>query len=120
MKYNVLIIGLLVVGCGKTELSEVEKLEGEKIVGSYEEKEDGNTIKLVLLEYRVVKISVNGVKIGEGTWKIVGKEVHIGYGLISEAYKMESNGDLTVIAIIKDGKREDYPKEKQIYFKKIK
>ena len=52
---------------------------------------------------------------------MVGNEVHVAEeGTSIAVFKIEPNGDLTMIAEIEDGKRNDIPKEDQITFKKIK
>ena len=93
MKYITLIIGLLVVGCGKQEQADTnestpttntnevsgttekpvkELTLAEKVVGEYEIKEDGNTGRLVLLENGIAEAYLNGKKAeDEGKWKIV-------------------------------------------------
>ena len=93
----------------------------DSVVGSYEAMEDGDNPILVLLENGIFEASYsNGEKIGLGTWKIAGKEVHIINDQFHEIYKIDPNGDLTVIARIIDDKREEAPKEKQVIFKKLK
>ena len=62
-----ILIGLLVVGCGKSP--------EEKLVGSYEAKGFGDTVKFVLLENGKFESYQNGRKLAEGSWKIVKKEV---------------------------------------------
>ena len=102
--------------------------EEKKVVGEYELVDaEGNTFKLVFLENRKVENYMNGEKFFEGTWKIVGKEVHTEtsggntFGK-SEIWvsKIEPNGDLAWIAKFKDGKRKDYSKEEQVVLKKKK
>ena len=99
------------------------------------------TVKLVLLENGKSEHWVNGEKKGKATWKLrkpgakanqelslAVKEVHVlgrkrlffGDGEDARVYKIEPNGDLTWIANIRDGKREDVPIEEQFTFKKIK
>ena len=100
----------------------------EKVVGTYEAKKEEATVKLVLLENGKSEHWVNGEKKGEATWKLVEKEVHVlgrkrlffGDGEDARVYKIEPNGDLTWIANIRDGKREDVPIGEQFTFKKIK
>jgi hypothetical protein len=152
MKYITLIIGLLVVGCGKQEQTDtnestpttntnkadvprvhpdgdvdlpVKELTKEDVVGTYEEKIGNLTIKSVLLETGKVEIFLNGEKYAEYTWKIVEKEVHILFLNIvgkksSVVFKIEPNGDLTQVAEIAYGKREDTPKNAQTTIKKLK
>ena len=140
----VLVVGLLTVGCGKPEPSlssfkaepsthQGRKLsqEEEKLVGEYEAKAGGETIKLVLLENAKVEDYQNDEKFGaELTWEILEKEVHVGRvdsspgvdksSLKIDILKIESNGDLTIIALVEDGKRTDFPKDKQVTLKRIK
>ena len=129
MKYITLIIGLLVVGCEKggeitigvpPKAKSVKELTKEDIVGSYEAKGDEGTIKFVLLENGKAELYVNGEKKNEGTWKMAGKEVHVGDEEAAGVYKIEPNGDLTDIARIGKGKREDLEKRDQQAFKKLK
>ena len=79
----------------------------EKLAGSYGNNFDGIVSKLVFLENGKVKTFFNGLKIDEETWNISGTEVHIGEGNPIDVYKIESNGDLTFIAKIADGKRKE-------------
>ena len=133
-----ILIGLLVVGCGeeipttkarKKELTPKEKAAiaekafRDSFVGTYEPKdEDGNSYKHVFLANGVYEQLLDGNKWLDGTWKIVGKEVHIDFGnfLAQKLCKVEPNGDLTDIAKIKEGIRTDVPKEEQFTYKKIK
>ena len=136
------IIGLVVVGCGKTEplgsgneynaglatdqntttAKPVKELTlEEKIVGTYEKKFDEGTMKLVFLGNGTVEKYKNGEKTDDFEWKIVGKEVHLGDGMPPVSVgKIEPNGDLTTIAEIWKRERKDEKKEDQITFKKIK
>ena len=95
--------------------------EENKAVGEYELVDaDGNTTKLVLLENGKVEIYFNDEKIDEATWKIVGKEVHVGSEKERAVFKVEPNGDLTCIASIRGGKRTELPNEAQGTWKKVK
>ena len=112
MKYIVLIIGLLAMGCGKTE--------EDKVVGTYEHKKGGYTFKWVFLENGIIETTAFA-KTDGGTWKMVGNEVHVAEeGKSIAVFKIEPNGDLTVIADIFNGKRDDYPKEDQRTCKRLK
>ena len=112
------------VGCSKGEAKRLE----DSFFGMYELKIDEDTVKLVLLENGKSEHWVNGEKKGEATWKLVEKEVHVlgrkrlffGDGGDARVYKIEPNGDLTWIANIRGGKREDVPSEEQFTFKKLK
>jgi len=111
MKYITLIIGLLVVGCGKSP--------EEKLVGSYEAKGFGDVVKFVLLENGKFESYQNGRKLTEGTWEILGKEVFAKGEDSSLVFKTTTNGDLILIAGINEGKREDRPKILQLTFRNI-
>ena len=104
---------LLAVGCAG---------ECTGIEGTYEGKLFEDTIKLVFLENGVLEAYANDEKQEAGAkWKVVGKELHLGSekGGFS-VFRIENNGDLTFIAAIRDGKREETPKEEQGAFQKIK
>ena len=113
----VLVVGLLAVGCATTPTM-------KSVAGTYEATIDGDSGNLVLLANGKVKsYDGNCDKDKEGTWKLVEKEVRIEEVDIEEVtdiLKIESNGNLTIIALIEDGKRTDFPKEKQNTLKKIK
>ena len=135
MKYITLIIGLLVVGCGKQEQADTnestptttekpvkELTLREKAVGEYEAKEDGGyTVKEVFLENGVREWHLNGKKREEGKWSIVDGEIQVddGSSTISVA-RINKDGSITWIANIEDGKRTDFPKEEQLTWEKIK
>ena len=118
---------VVVVGCGTSADNTTKPTPqmgltlSEKVVGTYEIKEGGETLRAVSLANGKVKsYDGNGEKDKEGTWKLVGKEVHIEEVDIEEVtdiLKIEPNGDLTVIALIQDGKRTD---QKRITLKKLK
>ena len=122
MKYITLIIGLLVVGCGKQEQTDANKstpttntneVDGatenptqtvgvtpvkeltleEKVVGTYEIKEGEYTYRVVLLETGIVEKYRNGKKHDEeDKWKIVDGEIQI----------VDKDGDILVLRINKD------------------
>ena len=122
MKYITLIIGLLVVGCGKTEQTKELSLR-DSVVGEYK---DVDTFRFVFLDNGIVEIYEPGDdgfnwKLGEPKWKIVNKRIHIinNSGIIM-VYRINKDGSITLIADIEDGKRTDYPKEMQLTFIKIK
>ena len=110
----------------------------EKIAGTYA-MDPGGVIIMVLREregiHVVESFTLGEFDGGQNTYKVVGKEVHTFYseeekemakkagfdiGGYSSVYKIETNGDLTLIAEIEDEKRTDYPKEEQITWKKTK
>ena len=91
------------------------------VVGTYEEKnKDGNIGKIVLHENEKVELFENGNKFLEGTWKMVGKETHLDCKSIILVIKIEPNGDLNLIARIRNSKREEIAKDPQKTLKKIK
>jgi hypothetical protein len=133
MKYITLIIGLLVVGCGKQEQATTENpvkelTLGEKVVGTYEFKVNGETYRDVFLENGVVETYENGLfkptdwlKKYEGKWSISkeGELHYIHWDGDIWVYIINKDGSITDIAKIRDGKREDTPKEEQYTGKKI-
>ena len=111
-KLITIIIMLVAVGCGKS-LTEEEK----KVVGSYESKVGGVTVKLVFLENGKVEHYRNE----EGReWKIDEKKVHVVSKNSTSIYKIEPNGDLTWIALDYVGERIPKRPFQSATFKKIK
>ena len=122
-----LIGGYWLLRFGKTETqtetqteAKPEKIEKplspeEKLVGSYEAKKSA---KHVLLENGKSETWILGVKRHGGTWKIDGKEVHVGIEKLTHVCKIKPNGDLILIAKISDGKRTDVAKENQFILEK--
>ncbi len=102
-----ILIGLLVVGCGKKEPT----ME-DKIVGTYEARFDGLNAKVILLENGKGEYYFDGKETGmlKG-WKLVENEVHFKLGGAVSVYKIETNGDLTETGNITNGKREEYTGE---------
>ena len=139
----VLVVGLLAVGCATVKdicvqlgiskpntPEQKQKRLTDSVVGQYEfKREDGVTTKLVFLEIgiRVVYVSsprlnINGRKQQDAKWSVVKEEIHVkdDSGFIW-VYRINKDRSITIIAQIgKDGEREDYPKERQLTFKKIK
>ena len=118
MKNTLLVIVVLLVGgCATTSTV-------KSVAGSYGWKEDGNTIKLVLLENGVYEYHFKGNKSAEAKWSIENKEIHISFAVLFgriNVYRINQDKSITVIANIdKDGKRRDLTKEEQTTFKKIK
>ena len=111
-----ILIMLVAVGCGKSP--------EEKIVGTYEAKRGETTLKIVFLGNKKAEKYSNRVgnffgeqKVNDGSWKLIGKEVHFFFKKEAGVLKIETNGDLTVIAKIIDGKRID--KRDQLTWKKF-
>ena len=125
---------VMLVGCGKREQpvhpeggssTNSKPVVGltlkEKVVGSYDGKVGKNNIKFVLLENGKVESYLNGEKIGRGKWKLAGNEVHFEYENRDVSFlRIGNNGDLNGIAMLKGGKREALPKDKQFTYKKVK
>ena len=103
---NFITISILFVGCATTPTV-------KSVVGSYEAKIG----KFVFLENGKCQAFIKDEE-KTGTWKLVEKEVHIEE--VTDILKIESNGNLTIIALIEDGKRTDFPKDEQITLEKIK
>jgi len=100
-----------------------KELTKEDIVGEYEITIDGNTGRLIFLENGVYEVYDNGKKKeGEGRWKLTKEwEIHVtAPDEETGIFRINKDGSITPIAAIKDGKREEAPKEEQITFKKIK
>jgi len=116
MKYIVLIIGLLAVGCGKTE--------EDKVVGEYELKgAEGTVAKYVLLENGIAESYANGKKTVENKYKIVDGEIHIlhEYSKLIAIHRINQDKSITwIAAMYEDERRKDFQKEDQWTFKKIK
>ena len=98
-----------------------KELTKEDVVGSYEAGLGGITFRFVLLDSGVVENYFNGQKEPEDAkWKIQGAEVHIEKGKSDGTVivnKIEPNGDFTVFARIRNGKREAFQNRT---YKKIK
>ena len=125
MKYIVLVVGLLVMGCGEVEngaykhrpkqtdtnestpSTNTNKVDGttakpvkeltleEKLVGTYEAKSEGHTFKLFLLENDVFEYYKNGKKREEDYKWSISED--------GELHVIEEDGDIGVYRINKDG-----------------
>ena len=135
MKYITLIIGLLVMGCGKQEQTDTNEstptttekpvkeltAEEKKVIGTYEMGGEGFTIRAVFLDNGIIESYKNGKKEEEeDKWKIVDGELHIIHEGGIAVFRINKDGNITGIADIEDGKREDFPKENQHTIQKIK
>ena len=113
------------MGCGKQEQADTEKpvkeltAEEKKVVGEYEQKEDGNTYKSVYLDNGILESYANGKKQeSEFKWSIVDGEIHVNYNNgCEEVYRINKDKSITRIAIIEDGERAEFPKEEQHTYK---
>ena len=116
MKYLLILITIMLVGCA-TPLTPEE----QKVVGSYEAKVFGKTLKWVFLDNGIVERYSDGKKQREFKWSIVDGELHIDYGFReTHVWRINKDKSMTVIAEIADGKRTDIPKEDQRTFKRLK
>ena len=145
-----MILGLMVVGCGKSEplgsgneynaglattqtttkanpvkeltAEEKQKALRDSVVGEYEGKNPfGRFSKLVFLENGVRVRDANGKKQGEYKWSIVDGEIHIEHILAWIAvYRINPDKSITRIAVIRGGKRKEDSIKEQSIFKRIK
>ena len=102
MKHIALIIGLLVVGCGKTE---------EDIVGKYTLKDGVGEYSMVFKSDGTYEIYEDGKKYtddGELKWDIVDGEIHCqdsAKRFKVEIWEIDKEGSIGYVAYIKNGKR---------------
>ena len=95
--------------------------EEKKVIGTYEMGGEGFTIRAVFLDNGIIESYKNGKKEEEeDKWKIVDGELHIIHERGIAVFRINKDGNITGIADIEDGKREDFPKENQHTIKKIK
>lgn len=95
--------------------------EEKKIIGTYEMGGEGFTIRAVFLDNGIIESYKNGKKEEEeDKWKIVDGELHIIHEGGIAVFRINKDGNITGIADIEDGKREDFPKENQHTIQKIK
>ena len=113
-----IVIGLLVVGCATIPVEELTP-EEKKVVGEYQSKYNGNTLKYVFLENGIGEWFLDGKKEQEYKWAIVNGEIHAEDDDIY-IYRVNDDLSITYIAIIRDGKRDDSIKFADITFKQIK
>ena len=125
MKNIILIISVLLIGACFTTPT-VENITGK----SYDYIKDGDAYRIEFLGTKKIRLAEeyeNGIRLWAYKWSIVDGEIHL--DLLEPLYKPSGNivvlrndmyNDLTKIAKIRDGKRTDFPKEKQTTIKKIK
>ena len=93
---------------------------GVSYVGSYEKKGEKIDCKFIFYENGKGE-GWDGDEKFEGTWKIVGNEVHIVGERYSAFIRIETNGDLTCIGETEYEKpRKHFSKDQQMTLKKIK
>jgi len=133
-----ILIGLLVVGCGKKgqpkssdqnnrnseeTLSPLSPLE-QKILGTYRIKGGGfdndPDLNLSFNKNRELIYYQNGSKVGTASWSVKSNEVQTISAPNKKGYfRIEPNGDLTLIAQEENGKRKVVPEIAQQPFKKL-
>ena len=96
-----------------------KKALGDSVVGEYEFENDGSTYKLAILENGVLEYYSNDEKVGGVKWLIVDGEIHAGSGFI-HVWRFNIDKSITLIANLRDGKRQELSKEDQETYKKIK
>ena len=93
----------------------------EKVVGEYESIYNGKTYKRVFLKNGIVEWYVNGKKRAEYKLEIVNGEIRAAFGSeYKDIYRINTDRSITHIAYIDNGEREDFPKEEQVTYKRIK
>ena len=93
--------------------------EEQKVVGTYELKEG----RVVLLKNGITEFHIGGYEVRTGDkWKITKDgQIHaVGESGFMGLWRINSDGSITGIAQIVDGKREDLSKDRQLTYKKIK
>jgi TPR repeat protein len=106
---------------------ELTKADLEKVAGTYLVVEGDSNEGVVLLKNGLVEIYKNGKSSGgrqKVRWDIRDGEVHIGGPAGVAIFRIKPDGNLTFFARIKNGKREDIPKDTalplhQLTYKKI-
>ena len=95
----------------------------EKVIGEYESKQNGITLKFIFHRNYISELYANENMPLSGKWEI-GKdgETHIEWGGGDvTVFRLNKDGNITTVAYMdKDGKRNDIPKEQQPTYKKIK
>ena len=88
------------------------------MVGEYEWK---NTMKLVFQENGTVEHYYKGKKDAEDEWTISNGEIVVKTDPRSRVFfRINTDKSITGVAMIRDGKRTDMPKESQSTYKRIK
>tara|TARA_Y100000588_G_scaffold375751_1_gene452510 strand:+ start:122 stop:616 length:495 start_codon:yes stop_codon:yes gene_type:complete len=112
-----------------TSVEPVKELTTKSVAGEYiVPRQDGSEGRFTLLPDGRSKADNTGIK---QRWKLVENQVHMFYGDPTDPSNnslgvdvqiaiVESNGDLTWIAQVKDGKRKEAPKGKAVTWKRIK
>ena len=121
MKKLILILGIL----GAIGFL-VERFQEKDVVGTYEGKDGNFTNKWVVLANGVFEGHSDGEKIFEAKWKLVYGDLHVtgrGFQFTKDGvvvFRINKGKSITTIADIENGSRQNYPKEEQFTYKKIK
>jgi hypothetical protein len=99
----------------------------KSVAGIYENSVPGAGIWKILLIKNGDWVSNQEGKsdVGKGHWEIVNEELRLTYNKPKEwyghisVYRINENGSITHIAFLKEGKREEIPKDKQPTSKKL-
>ena len=115
---TLMILGLMVLGCGKS-------LTEEELAGTYERTYGGDTTKFVLKEDGFIETwNVDGKLEGEESkWNVVNGELHhIDNDGFTAVFRINEDRSITRIAVLsREGERkEQYLEALQITYKKIK
>ena len=91
----------------------------EKVVGTYELRDEGQVFRGVFLDDGTEVDYTNGKKIGSNLWRALEGEVCVDQGSNILIFRINPEGSLTRIAYIDDEGRKVLPREKQKTFIKI-
>jgi len=122
MKAMILLLAVVLVGgCASPSGKALMK----QVIGTYEMKDGGATLRIVFLKSGIMEGYKDGVKEKRGgKWTVKDGEVHVedssGSTVDTGIFRIEPNGDLTGIAGIKNGKRKNTPEDQRMTIKKIK
>ena len=113
-----ILIGLLVLGCATVPIKELTT-EEKKVVGEYQSKFNGHTLKYVFMKNGAGAWFLDGKKEQAYSWAVVNGELQYED---DDTYVYSINDDLSItyIAIIRGGIRDDSIKFADITFKKTK
>ena len=129
--YVALLALIIAVGCGKenpasagesntTQAKPVKAPTLEDIIGTYDQKDEGNIFRAVFLEGGTTIYTNDKNETREYKWEIKEGEVHIEYEEFVGVYRISSNGDLyATMAVYENGLRKHIPKEDQKFMKKL-
>ena len=100
--------------------SQISKPSKRKVAGVYEHRQGGVIYRRVLRENGIMEYYLHNKKAGESRWSEKNDEIIITTSddvTVTEFLKLEPNGDLSWIAVIRSGARREI---ETLTFKKIK